>query len=261
MRGGRWRINHLKQENNMDPLLDFTGKVVLITGAASGFGKQLATDFARRGANLVLGDINEDGVHALASELNTATSVSAIATALKCDVAEESDCQAMVDTAIRLYGRLDIAVNNAGVGQGFIAFTELTDEIVDRQFNINVKGVMYGMKHQLAVMKRQGEGVILNSAAKHAVIGLTKTAAVEYARHGIRVNAVCPFFSLTPLLTLSELAAEGTEQLEAFLCRGAPMKRLGLPQEITNAMLLLCSPGNSYMTGQAIAIDGGVSAL
>lgn len=261
----------------MDPLLDFTGKVVLITGAASGFGKQLATDFARRGANLVLGDINEDGVHALASELNTATSVSAIATALKCDVAEEGDCQAMVDTAIGLYGRLDIAVNNAGVGQGFIAFTELTDEIVDRQFNINVKGVMYGMKHQLAVMKRQGEGVILNvssmaglggapkiaaySAAKHAVIGLTKTAAVEYARHGIRVNAVCPFFSLTPLLTLSELAAEGTEQLEAFLCRGAPMKRLGLPQEITNAMLLLCSPGNSYMTGQAIAIDGGVSAL
>lgn len=255
----------------MDPLLDFTDKVVLITGAASGFGKHLAAEFSRRGARLVLGDINADGVEEVAAGLEGA------AIAMACDVARERDCQAMVDAALELYGRLDIAINNAGVGQGFMAFTDITEEVANRQFDINVKGVMYGMKHQLAVMKNQGDGVILNvssmaglggapkiaaySAAKHAVIGLTKTAAVEFARHGVRVNAVCPFFSLTPLLTASELAAAGTGQLEAFLGRGAPMKRLALPEEITNVMLLLCSPGNTYMTGQAIAIDGGVSAM
>ncbi|WP_439133396.1 SDR family NAD(P)-dependent oxidoreductase [Pseudomaricurvus sp.] len=255
----------------MDPLLDFTDKVVLITGAASGFGKHLAADFSSRGAKLVLGDVNEEGVEAVAATL------SGPAIAMKCDVAIEAECQAMVEAATEIYGKLDIAVNNAGVGQGFMAFTEITDEITDRQFDINVKGVMYGMKHQLRVMKDQGDGVILNvssmaglggapkiaaySAAKHAVIGLTKTAAVEFAKNGVRVNAVCPFFSLTPLVTESELAAGGTEQLESFLSRGAPMKRLGLPEEITNVMLLLCSPGNTYMTGQTIAIDGGVSAL
>lgn len=255
----------------MDPLLDFSGKVVLITGAASGFGKQLATEFSLRGARLVLGDINEDGVQEVAGSLT------GDAIAMRCDVARERDCEAMVDAATELYGKLDIAVNNAGVGQGFMAFTDITDDVVNRQFDINVKGVMYGMKHQIAVMKNRGEGAILNvssmaglggapkiaayAAAKHAVIGLTKTAAVEYARYGVRVNAVCPFFSLTPLLTQSELAAAGTDQLEAFLGRGSPMKRLGLPVEITNVMLLLCSPGNTYMTGQAIAIDGGVSAM
>lgn len=255
----------------MDALLDFTDKVVLITGAASGFGKLLAAEFSRRGARLVLGDLNTDGVN------DVAACLSGPAVAMQCDVARESDCQAMVDAALELYGRLDIAINNAGVGQDFMAFTDITEEVADRQFNINVKGVMYGMKYQLAVMKNQGDGAILNvssmaglggapkiaayAAAKHAVIGLTKTAAVEFARYGVRVNAVCPFFSLTPLLTTSELAAAGTEQLEAFLGRGSPMKRLGLPQEITNVMLLLCSPGNTYMTGQAIAIDGGVSAM
>ncbi|GAB3106383.1 SDR family oxidoreductase [Aestuariicella hydrocarbonica] len=255
----------------MDPLLDFTDKVILITGAASGFGKQLAEDFSRRGARLVLGDVNEAGVQAVAASLEGPV------TAMKCNVANEAECKAMVEAATEIYGRLDIAVNNAGVGQGFMSFTDITEEVADRQFDINVKGVMYGMKHQLNVMNDQGDGVILNvssmaglggapkiaaySAAKHAVIGLTKTAAVEYAKKGIRVNAVCPFFSLTPLVTDSELAAGGTEQLESFLSRGAPMKRLGLPQEITNVMLLLCSPGNTYMTGQTIAIDGGVSAL
>lgn len=255
----------------MDPLLDFTGKVVLITGAASGFGERLAGEFSRRGASLVLGDINGAGVEEVAASLNGP------AAAMQCDVAREEDCKAMVEAALELYGRLDIAINNAGVGQGFMSFTDITEDVADRQFNINIKGVMFGMKHQLAVMKNQGDGVILNvssmaglggapkiaaySAAKHAVIGLTKTAAVEFARHGVRVNAVCPFFSLTPLLTTSELAAGGTDQLETFLGRGAPMKRLGLPQEMTNVMLLLCSPGNTYMTGQAIAVDGGVSAM
>ncbi len=255
----------------MDPLLDFTDKVVLITGAASGFGKLLANDFSQRGAKLVLGDINEEGVEAVAASLPGP------ATAMRCDVASEANCQAMVEAALEIYGRLDIAVNNAGVAQGFTAFTDITDEDIDRQFDINVKGVMYGMKHQLLAMQNQDEGVILNvssmaglggapkiaaySAAKHAVIGLTKTAAVEYAKVGIRVNAICPFFSLTPLVTSGADKMGGTEAMEAFLSRGAPMKRLAEPQEIANMMLMVCSPGSSYLTGQAIAVDGGVSAL
>ncbi len=255
----------------MDPLLDFSGQVVLITGAASGFGKLLSEAFSRRGASLVLGDLNEAGLDALASTLPGPV------TTLPCDVASEADCQALVEAASEIYGRLDIAVNNAGVGQGFTAFTELTDDLIDPQFDINVKGVLYGMKHQLKAMQAQGGGCILNvssmagvggapkiaaySAAKHAVIGLTKTAAAEYGKAGIRVNAICPFFSLTPLVAGAADSLGGTEQLTAFLSRGAPMKRLAEPEEISNVMLLLCSPGNTYMTGQAIAVDGGVSAI
>ncbi|GAA5316739.1 MAG: glucose 1-dehydrogenase [Candidatus Pelagadaptatus aseana] len=250
----------------MDPLLDFTGKVVLITGAASGFGAQLAEEFSKRGAKLVLGDINEPGLEAVASNLP------GDATTVLCDVSHERDCQAMVEAAVEIYGRLDIAINNAGGGHPMGSIHTLTEDIMDQQFALNTKGVMFGMKHQIAQMLKQEDGTILNvssmaglgaspkigayGAAKHAVIGLTKTAAVEYAKKGIRVNAVCPFFALTPLVTDSVLG-----ESQDFLKQGAPMKRLGETEEITNLMVMLCSPGNSYMTGQAIAIDGGVSAL
>lgn len=255
----------------MDALLDFTDKVVLITGAASGFGKQLAQDFSARGAKLVLSDLNEDGVQAVAASL------SGPVIAMKCDVSQEAECKAMVEAAIELYGKLDIAINNAGIAQGFTPLHLTTDEIMDLQYNVNVKGVLYGMKHQINAMKPHGEGVILNvssmaglsgapkiaaySAAKHAVIGLTKTAAVEYGKVGIRVNAVCPYFTLTPMVTESELSGSNPAETQAFLSQGCPMKRLGEPVEITNVMLMMCSPGNTYMTGQCIAVDGGVSAI
>jgi len=255
----------------MDPLLDYTDKVVLITGAASGFGKLLAQSFSERGAKLVLGDLNEEGVQAVAASLDGPVA------AMACDVSKEDQCAALVEAATELYGRLDIAINNAGIAQPFTPLHETTDAIFDLQMDVNVKGVLYGMKHQIAVMKAQGEGVILNvssmaglngapkigaySAAKHAVIGLTKTGAVEYGKSGIRVNCVCPFFTLTPMVTDSEMTAGNPEQMEAFLSQGAPMKRLGQPHEITNVMLMMCSPGNTYMTGQCVAVDGGVSAL
>ena len=252
---------------NKDPLLDFTDQVVLITGAASGFGAKLAENFSQRGAKLILGDINESGLERIAASLP------GDATTVICDVTKEADCAAMVDAAKEIYGRLDIAINNAGAGHNLGPIHTLTEEIFDQQFALNTKGVFFGMKYQIAQMlKQEGGGRILNvssmagvgaaprigaySAAKHAVVGITKTAAVEYAKKNILVNVVCPFFTLTPLFTDSELV-ESTD----FLAQGSPMKRLGQPEEITNVMLMLCSPGNSYMTGQTIAVDGGVSAF
>jgi len=252
----------------MDPLLDFTGKVAVITGAAQGFGKLLAEELAKRGAKLVISDINEAGVHKVADDI-ASTGVEIIA--LKCDVSKNTDCKAMVDAAIEHFGRVDIGVNNAGVAHGFTAFHEIDEALMDSQFAINVKGVQFGMSHQIEQMLKQEGGAILNvtsmaglngaarvaaySMAKHAVIGLTKTGAVEYGRHNIRINAICPFFTLTNMVT--DMADEGMREK---MSRGAPMKRLGEPKEIVAMMLMMLSPANTYMSGQCIAIDGGVSA-
>jgi NAD(P)-dependent dehydrogenase (short-subunit alcohol dehydrogenase family) len=252
----------------MDPLLDFTGKVAVITGAAQGFGKLLAEELAQRGARLVITDINEAGVHKVADDI-AATGAEIIA--LKCDVSKNEDCKAMVDAAIENFGRVDIGVNNAGVAHAFHSLHEIDEELMDSQFAINVKGVQFGMRHQIAQMLKQKGGAILNvssmaglggaakvgaySMAKHAVIGLTKTGAVEYGRHNIRINAICPFFTLTKMVT--DMA---DENMQSKMSLGAPMKRLGEPKEIVAMMLMMLSPANTYMSGQCIAIDGGVSA-
>ena len=252
----------------MDALLNFESKVVLITGAAQGLGKLLAEELAKRGANLVISDINEKGINDVADTLSSAGYK---VVAQVCNVTDSEQCKALVETAKEHYGRLDIAVNNAGIAPAF-APLHLTDEAtMDKQFNVNVKGVQFGMRHQIEQMLGQGGGVILNvssmaglggaptiasyAAAKHAVIGLTKTGAIEYARNNIRVNAMCPFFTLTPMVT-----NVSDDESRKTLARGCPMKRLAQPQEIVNAMVLMLSPGNTYMNGQCIAIDGGVSA-
>ena len=252
----------------MDPLLDFTGKVALITGAAQGFGKLIVQELAVRGAKLVIGDINYEGVKEVAQALSAQ---GAEVIALDCDVSKNTDCKEMVDIAVKNFGQLDIAVNNAGVAHDWTPLHETDEALMDRQFSVNVKGVQFGMRHQITQMLTQSSGSILNvssmagltgapkvsaySSAKHAVIGLTKSGAVEYGRHNIRINAVCPFFTLTNMVT--DMADE--ESL-AFLSKGAPMKRLGEPEEIVAMMLMILSPANTYMTGQCIAIDGGVSA-
>jgi NAD(P)-dependent dehydrogenase (short-subunit alcohol dehydrogenase family) len=252
----------------MDPLLDFTGKVAVITGAAQGFGKLLAEELAKRGAKLVVSDINEAGVHQVADDI-ASTGIEIIA--LKCDVSNNNDCKAMVDAAIEHFGGVDIAVNNAGIAHDFTAFHEIDEALMDSQFAINVKGVQFGMRHQIEQMLKQEGGAILNvssiagisgapkvaaySMAKHAVIGLTKTGAVEFGHHNIRINAICPFFTLTNMVT--DLADEN--MLEKMR-RGSPMRRLGEPKEIVAMMLMMLSPANTYMSGQCIAIDGGVSA-
>ena len=252
----------------MDPLLDFTGKVAVITGAAQGFGKLLAEELAQRGAKLVISDIKEMAVLKVADDI---ASTGAEVIALKCDVSINEDCKAMVDAAIKHFGRVDIGVNNAGVAHDFTPLHDIDEALMDSQFAINVKGVQFGMSHQIKQMLTQDGGAILNvssmaglggaarvgaySMAKHAVIGLTKTGAVEYGRHNIRINAICPFFTLTQMVT--DMA---DENMQAKMSQGAPMKRLGEPKEIVAMMLMMLSPKNSYMTGQCIAIDGGVSA-
>ncbi|HCR79384.1 MAG TPA: 3-oxoacyl-ACP reductase, partial [Alcanivorax sp.] len=152
----------------MDPMLDFTGKVALITGAASGFGKLLAAELGKRGARLVLGDINMDALDKLAADLE-GQGVTALAR--RCDVSSEADCKAMVDTAVEQFGRLDMAVNNAGIAHGFIPIHELTGELLDQQMNVNVKGVMFGMKHPIPAMQASGGGAIVPTRSMAGIGG------------------------------------------------------------------------------------------
>lgn len=263
------------EPSHRDPMLDFTGKVALVTGAASGFGALIAEELGRRGARLVLGDINEAGLQTVVEKL---TALGVEVQAMACDVSSETDCAAMVVLARENFGGLDIAINNAGIAPPLQYFEEVDEETFDLQHRVNVKGVFFGMKHQLKVMRTQGSGVILNvssmaglggapkavpySAAKHSVVGLTRTAAVEYARHNVRVNAICPFYTLTPMITDMQ-APEGAtvDQVHAIFASGCPMKRLGKPEEVVSAMLMLCSPALTYVTGQTLAVDGGVSAF
>lgn len=253
----------------MDSLLDFTNKTAIITGAANGFGKRLATELNKRGCNLILSDINQAGLEDTLSSLPSPEK----AHIMMGDVADEANSKKLVELAVSKFGQLDIAVNNAGIAHEMAATHELTESIFDSQFAVNVKGVAFGMKHQIPAMLEAGHGHVLNIsslaglggapkagayvAAKHAVTGLTKTAAVEYARYNIQVNAVCPFFSPTNIMDVDGL---NTDEARAMLAKGSPMKRLGDPQEMVNVMLLLLSPGNTYMNGQAIAVDGGVTA-
>ena len=253
----------------MDSLLNFTDHVVLITGAGSGFGRLLATGLAQRGAKLVLSDINEESLTSVKNELESVTDVVSIAG----NIADESLNKALVDAALEKFGHLDIAVNNAGIAHTPAPVHEMTEAIMDSQFGVNVKGVMFGMKYQIPAMLAQKKGHVLNvsslaglggapkgaayAAAKHAVAGVTRTAAVEYGRKNVRVNAICPFYSPTNILNVD---GYNTPEAQAQLGQGSPMKRLGEPQEIVNTMMLMLSPGNSYMNGQTIAVDGGVTA-
>lgn len=251
---------------NLDSYRD---QVVMITGAASGFGALLAQRLAGLGARLVLGDRDVAGLERVAGALREA---GAEVLAVPCDVTREAQVKAMVEAAIGTFGRLDVGVNNAGILTPMKRFIDTTEEELDRSHAVNTKGVFFCMQQQIRQMLEQGGGVILNiasmaglggapklaayAAAKHAVVGLTRTAAVEYARRGIRVNALCPFYSATPMVTESEVGEQ-----QDFLAQGSPMKRLGTPEEIVAAMLMLCARENSYMTGQAIAVDGGISAF
>lgn len=249
----------------------FEGKTVLITGASGGFGRLAAKMFAAEGAILALGDIDEAGAKAVADEFGGA--------AIRCDVAEEADNAALVALALKLgNGRLDVAINNAGIGHKVDFLANISHADFMKQMAVNAGGVFLGMKHQLPPMMAQRGGAILNvssaaglvgaplssaySAAKHAVIGLTKTASDEYARFNIRVNALCPAFANTPMVDELRDALGGTaEQIDPQLTQRIPMKRVAEPEEIVQAMLWACAPENSFMTGQALALDGGLTAI
>lgn len=246
---------------------DFKGQVALVTGAASGMGLATARAFAHAGAAVTLADISEDALQKAVDEIKSA---GGDAIGVPCDVSDESQVAAMVERTVATFGRLDAAFNNAGIQVPSSEVADQRAEEFDRVNAINLRGVWACMKHELLQMRKQGSGSIVNCSSiggltgrallaayhgtKHGVIGLTRSAALEYAARGIRVNAVCPGTIDTPMVT--KMLDSGMLAMDDLL-RDLPMERLGRAEEIADAVLWLCSPGSTFVTGQALAVDGG----
>ncbi len=250
---------------------DFKDFAVLITGAASGMGEATARMFAEAGASVMLADRNEECLEQLAGELSGKGYQVAYSI---CDVSDEAQVKATVDKVVNTFGRLDAAYNNAGVMCALKNTPDVSEAEFDRTINVNLKGIWLCMKYELKQMEKQGSGAIVNassiggmtgspgrspySASKHGIIGLTQSAALEYASKGIRVNAVCPGTIATPMV--DEMLRTKSLVLEDTL-RITPANHLGTPQDIASTVLWLCSLASSYVTGQALAVDGGYLAL
>ncbi len=248
--------------------ISFEGQVALVTGAASGLGLATAKAFAESGAAVVLADWNEAAVHAAADAL---TAAGHQALAIPGDVADDGQVEAMVGRTVASFGRLDVAYNNAGVQNLLAETADTTREDYDRVMGINLRGVWSCMRAELQQMRKQGSGAIVNCsslgglvggaergiyhAAKHGVIGFTKSAALEYAARGIRINAVCPGLIWTPMA--DQMVADGQGDAIKAMERLVPMGRVGRAEEIAAAVLWLCSAAASYVTGQSISVDGG----
>src|SRR3954463_379148 len=253
----------------MNNPLDFSGKVALVTGAASGMGLATARAFAERGAAVVLADFKEEAVEAAAQKLVAAGHK---AVAVRCDVSDDAQVAAMVERTVAEFGRLDAAFNNAGVMARIAPTADSTLEEWERVTGVNLRGVWSCMKYELRQMERQGCGSIVNNASvgaltgnpgigsyiasKHGVVGLTRTAALEYVKHGIRVNAVNPGLIDTQV---GRDVVAGSEEAYGDIAKSVPIGRAGRPEEVASAVLWLCSPGASYIVGHALTIDGGMT--
>lgn len=245
----------------------FAGKVAFVTGASSGIGRATALAFAREGARVVAADVQVEGGAETARAIEAAGGEALF---VKCDVSRDDDVRAALDRTVASFGRVDCAFNNAGIEGRQAPTADCSDENWDRVIGVNLKGVWLCMRRQIPLMLRQGGGAIVNCssvaglvgfpgipayvASKHAVVGLTKSAALEYAKSNIRINAVCPGVIRTPMI---ERFTHGEARIREQLAEGEPVGRVGEPQEVAEAVLWLCCDGASFVTGHALAVDGG----
>lgn len=243
----------------------FNNKVTMITGGSFGIGRATALAFAKKGAKIVIVDWREGK-----ETLDLIKKSGGEAIFIKCDVSDASDVKSMVEKTMTAFGRIDYAFNNAGIEGEQATTHECTDENWEKTIGVNLTGVWHCMKNQIPIMQKQGNGVIINCASvaglvgfsglpayvasKHGIVGLTKTAALEYAKSGIRVNAVCPGVIKTDMI--DRLTGSQKEAEEQF-AEMEPVGRLGEPEEVANAVVWMCSDEASFVTGHAMAVDGG----
>ena len=248
------------------------GKVALVTGAGGGIGLASAKAFAEAGASVVVADRNAETICKAAEGLRSAGHN---AIGVVCDVTDKAQVTRMIDQAVATYGRLDAAFNNAGINSEGASLLETSDDEFDRIIDVNLRGVWNCMKAELRQMIAQGSGAIVNcssiggmvgskgrsaySASKHGVIGLTRSAALDYAASGVRINAVCPGIIQNTPMASAVTKNYDPEIVKAMVAR-EPIGRLGEPEEVAGAVVWLCSPAASFMIGHALAVDGGILA-
>lgn len=262
-------VNSQQGEILMSITYDFSGQVALVTGAAMGMGLATARAFADAGAAVALADVDAD---ALRETVDGIKAAGGNAMAAVCDVSDESQVAAMVEKTVAEFGRLDAAFNNAGIQVPPSDAADEPAEAFDRVTAINLRGVWACMKHELLQMRKQGSGAIVNNssvgglrgrpefaayhATKHGVLGLTRSAGIEYASRGVRINAICPGAIDTPMV--EKMLQEGSLSMSGI--ESSPMGRLGRPEEIADVVMWLCSAGSSFIVGQALVVDGGSTA-
>jgi len=246
----------------------FKNKVAIVTGGSSGIGRAAAIAFAKKGAKVVVADWIEN-----TETMDMLENIGGEAIFVKCDVSKKGDVKSLIEKTIKSFGRLDYAFNNAGIEGTSASVQDCSEENWDKTIGVNLKGIWLCMKYEIPEMLKQGKGVIINTASvaglvgfqglpayvasKHGIIGLTKTAALECAKLGIRINAVCPGVIQTPMI--DRLTGKTEEAIEQFT-ELEPVGRFGQPEEIANAVIWLCSDEASFVTGVAIPVDGGFVA-